>query len=202
MRDLLLLSGGVDSACLAAWHRPTAAVVIDYGQLSAKGEHAAAHAIGESLGIDVFDLAIDCRSIGGGLLADGKPLSDAPSPEWWPFRNQLIVTLAASFAIRRGFETVVVGTVASDGERHVDGTKYFYESLDQLVASQERGVRVVTPAIGMSTDQLLAAAGIGDDLLILTHSCHVADVACGTCPGCEKRWHVLARAGRLQPRQM
>lgn len=201
MRELLLFSGGVDSTCLAAWRRPAAAVVVDYGQLAAQGERAAAHAIGDSLGVDVFDLVVDCRSIGGGLLADGEPLPDAPSPEWWPFRNQLIVTIAASHAIHTGFETIVVGTVASDGERHVDGAQPFYEDLDRLIAMQEGGLRVVTPAIGMSSDELLAIADIGDDVLILTHSCHVSNIACGTCPGCEKRQNLLARTGRLQPCQ-
>jgi 7-cyano-7-deazaguanine synthase len=186
---------------LAAWQRPAGAVVVDYGQLPAQGERTAAHALGDALGLDVFDVAVDCRSIGGGLLADGEPMSDGPSPEWWPFRNQLIVTVAASFAIRRGFDTIVVGTVASDGERHVDGTQRFYENLDRLVAMQEGGLRVATPAIGMSSDELLATADICDKLLIRTHSCHVSNIACGTCPGCEKRQNVLARAGRLQPRQ-
>lgn len=200
MRELLLFSGGVDSTCLAAWRRPAAALVVDYGQMPAQGERIAAHAIGDALSLDLFDIAVDCRSIGGGLLADGEPLSDSPSPEWWPFRNQLIVTIAASLAIRQGFDTIVVGTVASDAERHVDGTPQFYEDLDRLVAMQEGGLRVTTPAIAMTTDELLAAADIGDSLLIQTHSCHVADIACGTCPGCEKRQNVLARAGRLQAR--
>lgn len=197
MRDLLLLSGGLDSTCLAARDRPTAALAINYGQRPATAELAAAAIVAEWVGIPLLTLEIDCAAIGAGLLADGQVPAGAPSPEWWPFRNQLIVTLAAAIAVKHGFDSVIVATVSTDAERHIDGSTDFYEVLDRLVAMQEGKVSVVTPVIGTTSDDLLAAVDVPDDILIATHSCHVSDIACGSCPGCLKRQAVLHRAGRL-----
>lgn len=202
MSDLLLLSGGVDSAALAAWKRPSRCVFIDYGQRPADGERRAARQVAAALDRPLDELNIDCSVVGSGLLAgetrDSKAMIDQPSPEWWPFRNQLLVTLAAAHAVLIGAARVIVGTVASDGHRHVDGTADFYRRLDELVAMQEGKVRVSAPAVDLEPVQLLERSGITDSVLGWTHSCHVGDIACGTCPGCLKRRELLAAAGRLQ----
>ena len=41
-RTWIALSGGMDSICLAWWKRPESAITIDYGQLAASAEIAAA----------------------------------------------------------------------------------------------------------------------------------------------------------------
>jgi 7-cyano-7-deazaguanine synthase len=199
MRDLLLLSGGLDSSCLAIRDRPAAAIVIDYGQRPAAAEAAAAAAVAAATGIPLLQLRADCSAAGAGLLADDELVTSSPSPEWWPFRNQLVVTLAASVAVQHGYDTVSVATVSTDRERHADGAPAFYAALDQLTAMQEGSIRVRAPAIDMTSDELLASVDIVDDLLIATHSCHVANVACGWCPGCVKRSAVLRRADRFTP---
>lgn len=195
--ELLLLSGGLESAALAAWRRPPLTLTVDYGQRPAAGELAAAAAVCRELGLDHHVLRIDCGELGAGLLAAQEPVADAPSPEWWPYRNQLLVTLAAGWGLSRGVTSITVGSVAGDGQRHVDGTAAFYSALDALVAMQERGLHVEVPAIEMTSDELIECSGVGDEVLGWTHSCHRADLACGACPGCAKRRDVLSRLGRL-----
>jgi 7-cyano-7-deazaguanine synthase len=199
MTQLLLLSGGLDSTCLGVLERPAAALVIDYGQIPAAAEFRAADYVANKYGIRLIKLVVDCSGIGQGLLADGLSAPGAPSPEWWPFRNQLLATLAASVAIKEGLGEVAVATVASDGERHVDGTAEFYFALAELIAMQEGGIRLCTPCIDRSTQELFASVDLPDDVLVMSHSCHVASLACGWCPGCLKRQEVLRDAGRLQP---
>jgi 7-cyano-7-deazaguanine synthase len=194
--ELLLLSGGLDSSALAAWRRPELALTIDYGQTPATGEARAAAAVCRALGLAHHVLCNDCGQVGSGLLASSDPPANAPSEEWWPYRNQLLVTLAASWGIRFDVTTITVGSVISDGQRHADGSRTFYEHLDALVAMQERAVRVVAPASQMTSEELITASGISEAVLGWTHSCHTSNLSCGMCPGCTKRREVLERLER------
>ncbi|WP_460847479.1 7-cyano-7-deazaguanine synthase [Phytohabitans suffuscus] len=196
--SVLLLSGGLDSTALAALERPTLCLVIDYGQRPAIAEARASEAVTNALGLPLQHLRLDLGDTGGGLLRDDTPLPDAPSPEWWPFRNQILVTAAASVAVRNSLHTVIVGTVLDDRDRHADGSPAFYEALDRLFALQEGAVRVVTPAINETTTALVDRSGLGEDILAWTVSCHRASLPCGQCPGCWKRARVLSSLGLLQ----
>lgn len=197
-RGLLLLSGGLDSTTLAAIHRPARALYIDYGQRPAAAEARAATKVAQLLGIPLTTLKLDLRPIGGGLLHGEAPLPHAPSPEWWPYRNQLLVTAAAAVALRARLDHVLIGTVAGDGDRHADGTAAFYTALDQLLRLQEGGIGVVAPAVKQTTEELIKASRLGSEVLGWTVSCHRSDLPCGSCPGCWKRARVLREAG-VQP---
>lgn len=194
---VLLLSGGLDSTALAHLLRPALCVVFDYGQRCGRAEKRAATAVCRALDLPLLSVRIDLTEIGAGLLLDEQPVEAAPSPEWWPFRNQLLVTAAASIALRENLNRVIIGSVATDGSRHVDGTAAFYGLLDRLISMQEGAVRVIAPALHLSTAQLLAESGLGEDILGWTVSCHRADYPCGACPGCHKRSEVLAEIGIL-----
>jgi 7-cyano-7-deazaguanine synthase len=170
--------------------RPERTLTIDYGQVSAEGEIRAAAAIAAELGLAHDVLVCDCSSVGSGLLAAKEPDPAAPVVEWWPYRNQLLLTLAASWALPRDIEELIVGSVRGDGA-HVDGSLEFYESADRLIALQEGGLRVVVPGITKSSHELLREAEVPSGLLGFTHSCHRAAFACGLCPGCIKRSEVL-----------
>jgi 7-cyano-7-deazaguanine synthase len=194
--QLLLLSGGLESSAVAAWLRPQLALTIDYGQLPAEGEIWAASRVCVELGLEHHSLRIDCSQIGSGLLSGSKTDELAPVPEWWPYRNQLLVTLAGGWGIGRGISEILVGSISGDNS-HIDGTAPFYEALDHAMALQEGSIHVRAPAIEMSSAELIAASGISDEVLGWTHSCHSASVACGSCPGCSKRRSVLESLGRL-----
>lgn len=203
-RPLLLLSGGQDSAALASWYRPAACLTVNYGQRPFRGELRASQAIAAALSLAAFTVECDLSAIGSGLLARDAPKFDgcgpvaSPTPEWWPYRNQLLATIAAAWALTRRYDVVVLGSVAGDAERHLDGSCGFYDALDTVTAMQEGGVRVVAPALDLTSSELVEASGISDSVLAYAHSCHVADYACGYCPGCVKQEAVLRDLGRLQ----
>ncbi|QNE38583.1 7-cyano-7-deazaguanine synthase [Hymenobacter sp. NBH84] len=185
MKSALLLSGGMDSIALAYWKRPAIAITIDYGQLPAKGEIRAATAVAEALGIKHEILRVDCKSLGAGDLTGGVQLDAAPSPEWWPYRNQLLLTMAAMRVIHYDVQELMIGTVASD-ETHRDGQAPFIELIDHLMAFQERGMHVTAPALNLSCVELVKKSGISRPLLCHAHSCHKSDIMCGECRGCIK----------------
>ncbi len=193
MKRALLLSGGMDSLAVAWWLRPEVGITLDYGQLAAEAEIAASSAICNLLQIEHHVISIDCRSVGSGDMAGGQADAHAPASDWWPYRNQMLVTLASMKAISLGVKTLYLGTVKSDGS-HRDGTPEFVEAISQLMVIQEGEMTVEAPAIGLSTAELVRVAGVPSSVLAWAHSCHKSNVACGNCRGCNKYfevWHEL-----------
>lgn len=190
MKAGLLLSGGMDSLCIAWWKRPDVAITIDYGQLSAEAEIAASGVICKRLDIEHHVIRVDCRALGSGDMAGEQPDPHAPASDWWPYRNQLLVTLAAKRAIALDVTHMWLGTVQSDGS-HRDGTREFIDALSKLLSLQEGGIVVDAPAIHLSTVELVRLSGVTQGQLAWAHSCHKSNVACGKCRGCNKYFDVL-----------
>ncbi|MFO0851840.1 MAG: 7-cyano-7-deazaguanine synthase [Gemmataceae bacterium] len=188
MSAAVLLSGGMDSTAVAYWLRPDYTITVDYGQAAAAGELRAATAITDALGVRHEIIRVDCRTIGAGVMAPEGPgvLPFNVTPEWWPFRNQLVVTLAAARAIRFGVTSLAIGTVRSDA-RFADGTPGFVSRLDSLLSHQEGGIRLAAPALEMSTVELVRASGVLAEMLGWSLSCHRSENPCGRCNGCRKR---------------
>lgn len=123
-------------------------------------------------------------------MAGLSPLRDAPVSEWWPYRNQLLATLAGMKAIAIGATEIMLGSVATDAS-HIDGTLRFYDALNTLMAMQEGALTVSAPALGMTTSELVRTSGIDRGLLSWAHSCHTSILACGNCRGCYKHQQVM-----------
>ena len=185
----LLLSGGMDSIAVAFWQRPEIAITIDYGQRAAEAEIAAASQVAKEIGMQHEVITIDCRAIGSGDMAGNDALGVAPVPEWWPFRNQLLVTFAAARGIVLGVTEVMTGSVSSDGT-HADGRPEFYDAMDRVTAVQEGGIRISAPALTMTTAELVLHSGVPREILAWAHSCHTGNLACGQCRGCVKHYQV------------
>ena len=191
----LLLSGGMDSIAIAWWKRPQWAVTIDYGQKVAAAERLAAAQVCKELGIQHETLTVDCGELGSGDLAHADASAHATTSDWWPYRNQLLITLAGMRAISREVEMLYIGTVKCDGASHRDGALEFVTRVDGLMAYQEGGLRVTAPAIEQTTVELVRMAAVPAGLLAWAHSCHKADIACGNCRGCNKYLATFAELG-------
>jgi 7-cyano-7-deazaguanine synthase len=190
----LLLSGGMDSVAITYWKKPDVAFTVEYGQLSAEGEIRAAQKVSELLGIRHVLIRNDCAALGSGDLAGTSPNTFAPASDWWPYRNQLLLTLVAMKAISLGVTDLMIGTVKSD-TTHIDGRPEFVEAIDRLLAIQEGGLRVTAPAIALSSAELIRTSQIPIELLAWAHSCHRAEFACGDCRGCNKHRETIQELG-------
>lgn len=191
----LLLSGGMDSISIAWWKRPHWAVTIDYGQTAADAERLAATQVCLELGIEHEVISVDCSALGSGDMIQAAPDPCATTSDWWPYRNQLLVTLACMRAISRKVQILYIGTVKSDGECHRDGTPEFIARMDGLMAFQEGELRVVAPAIEHTAAELVRISGVPARLLAWAHSCHKANIACGNCRGCNKYLATFSELG-------
>lgn len=190
MNKAILLSGGMDSISLAYWKRPAIAITIDYGQLPAHTEIRVSKIIADALNMEHHVIKIDCSNLGSGDLLNQQSLDISPSPEWWPYRNQLLVTFALMRGIKLNVEEIMVASVKSDGF-HKDGTMQFYELIDDLSAYQEGHISITAPCIELSTAELISLSGVPKELLFWAHSCHKSNIACGNCRGCNKYSQVM-----------
>lgn len=195
-KKAILLSGGMDSIALAYWMHPEVAITLDYGQRSAEAEITAASQVANILSMEHHVLRIDCSSLGSGDLVGTTPIGNAPVSEWWPYRNQMLVTLALMKAIQLDVCELMVGSVKTDAQ-HTDGTAAFYEQLSKLVLMQEGSIKVTAPAIEMTTVELVKRSGIPENILMYAHSCHTSNNPCGRCHGCTKYMYVKEQLGIL-----
>lgn len=193
-KEGILLSGGIDSMALAYWKRPQLAFTIDYGQVCAEAEIRAAAKVASELGIKHHIIEVDCSQLGSGSLCGGKPIDDAPVEEWWPYRNQLLVTLACMKGISLGLGKLYVGSIGTDGI-HKDGTPEFYRMMNDLMEYQEGGIKIEMPASEMDTFQLVETSGMPKEAMLWSHSCHISNTPCMKCSGCMKNYAVRLKFG-------
>jgi 7-cyano-7-deazaguanine synthase len=190
----LLLSGGMDSIAIAYWLRPAVAITVDYGQRPAAAEIRAAQAVAGDLGLQHYIVRADLSALGSGDMAGSVPLGMAPVPEWWPFRNQALITLAAMKSVAIGVERLLIGTLKIDGQ-HADGRSAFIKAMDVVMRLQEGNISLEAPAIDLTAVELVRRSGVPMDILAWAHSCHVAEYACGMCRGCRKHYETLQAFG-------
>ena len=194
MKTCLLLSGGMDSLAIAWWKRPDMAITLDYGQLAAKAEIDASKAICQQLNIMHQVIEIDCRRLGSGDMAGLEQDAMAPESDWWPYRNQALVTLSAMRAISLGVTNLWLGTVKSDSF-HKDGSPEFISAISNLLSLQEGNMIVEAPAIELTTAELVRESAVPASIIAWAHSCHKANTPCGNCRGCNKYMEVFQEVG-------
>ncbi|WP_395021955.1 7-cyano-7-deazaguanine synthase [Dongia sp.] len=199
--NVLLLSGGLDSSALAVGIRPALCLTIDYGQRAAAGEIAASEALCKELELQHRLIRVDLSHLGSGDMATrSASASTSSASEFWPFRNQMLITLAGMFLLPEGIDEIIIGSVAKD--RHADGRGPFLRAIDRLMRLQEGNIRVSAPAARISTVDLLKNVNFPRELAGITFSCHVHKYACGSCNGCRKHRTVIedvyGESGRLR----
>ncbi len=194
-KTAILLSGGMDSIAIAYWKKPDYAITVDYGQNCAQAEIQASNVVAQRLNMEHLIIHADCASLGSGTLSVNKQLNDAPSEEWWPYRNQLLVTLACMEAIKHDIGIIYVGSIKQDGERHKDGTKEFYSLISALTEYQEGGIRIEMPAAEMDTVDIIKRFKVPLGLILQSHSCHCSNTPCLKCSGCYKNYKIRLELG-------
>ncbi len=190
----ILLSGGLDSMAIAYWKRPEIAFTLDYGQVCAEAEIKAARRVADALRMDHQIIRVNCSELGSGLLSGKEAIDGSPVEEWWPYRNQLIVTLACMKGITLGLKTLYVGSIKTDNI-HKDGSREFYDKLNSLVEYQEGNIRVEMPAGELDTYELVEISGMPKEAMLWSHSCHTSNTPCMKCSGCLKNYAVRLRYG-------
>lgn len=203
-RAVILLSGGMDSAVVAAMAIEKGFLVhalsVAYGQRH-QSELAAADRVCAMLGVTEHKLVnVDLRSIGGSALT-----ADIDVPEsggtgvpvtYVPARNTIMLSVALGWAEVLGSNDIFCGVNAVDYSGYPDCRPAFIESFQNLAnlatcaGVDGGGMTVHAPLMNLSkADIAREGQRLGVDFA-KTVSCYQADLdglACGHCDACHLR---------------
>jgi 7-cyano-7-deazaguanine synthase len=214
---IVLVSGGLDSclsAAMAAQKYELAFLHISYGQKTEKRELQAFHDIADFYKVNKR-LVVDMNffsHIGGSSLTDEKlevskaNLNNKQIPSSYvPFRNANILSVATSWAEVIGAEKLIIGAVEEDSSGYPDCRDYFFKLFNKVIAAgtkPESSIKIVTPLIHMSKEQIVKEALKYKAPIHLTWSCYQSEtIACGICDSCALRLRGFQKAGSKDPIQ-
>lgn len=204
---LLILSGGMDSTTLLydQQARIALAVTFDYGSNHGAREIACARRSCERLGIPwlCIPLAFMGQYFNSALLSgadaipDGTYAPDNLSATIVPFRNGIMLSVAAGLAESRGFAHVMMANHAGDHIIYPDCRPEFVAAMDAAIRAGSGGkVSLLAPYTSLTKNEIACrGARLGVDYS-LTYSCYKGgERHCGVCATCRERAEALAAAG-------
>lgn len=212
MKDsLIVLSGGMDSVTLLHDRKDeiALAVTFDYGSNHAGREIEMAALNCRELGIehiiiplsfmrDYFksSLLSGAEAIPEGHYADENMLSTVV-----PFRNGIMLSIAAGLAESRGLSRVMIANHSGDHAIYPDCRAQFIEAMSEAIRlGTYAGLEISAPYTHISkTDIAIIGKRLGVDYA-RTYSCYKGgEKHCGKCGTCIERREALRDAGLDDP---
>jgi 7-cyano-7-deazaguanine synthase len=204
MKGLLIYSGGLDSTTLLYEYKDSIdlAVTFDYGSKHNAKEIACAKENCQRLGIK--HLIIPLGFIGqyfksdllqsGGEIPEGSYADENMKSTVVPFRNGIMLAVAAGLAESYGLDTVLLANHSGDHAIYPDCRPEFIDAFSAAVkAGTYEGIQVVSPYCNITKrDIALRGKALGLDYS-LTYSCYKGgEKHCGKCGTCVERKEALA----------
>ena len=213
MAHYILLSGGLDSATLAAWVAElhpvstVTAVTFLYGQKHAV-ELDAAREIARHYRLR--HRVVELPPIQGSALTDpDRPLPEGRdlktvtgvAPSYVPARNLLFLAAMASMADAGGPADLWLGVHRDDHTGYPDTRPEFVAAADEAVRlGTQHELRVRAPFVMWRKAEVIRWGLAHDVPFELTHSCYQGvHPACGVCDTCQARLEAFADAGVTDP---
>lgn len=214
-KAVVLISGGMDSCLTAAYayekYEP-AFLHVNYGQKTQRRELKAFNDIAKYYGVKqklVVDIS-HLKQIGGSSLTDkhisvsraNLKTNKIPS-SYVPFRNANILAIAVSWAEIIGAKAIFIGAVEEDSSGYPDCRKSFFRAYEKMISLGTKpgsGIKIKTPIINFSKQQIVEKSFQKKAPIHLTWSCYKSEIkACGECDSCALRLRGFARAGKKDP---
>jgi 7-cyano-7-deazaguanine synthase len=204
MKGLILLSGGMDSAVMLAAYKQEIqrAIIFNYGSKHATREMEAAKKLALAHGIsyhvlDIVNVGLYLKSsliVGSqSEVPDGHYHADNMKSTVVPFRNGIMLSIAAGYAASEGFEKVFIAVHAGDHHIYPDCRPDFIKNMAHSIwLGTDRSVALNAPFINMTKRDI---ALVGRELGVKfedTYSCYKGWAShCGTCGTCIERKEAL-----------
>ena len=213
MQVVVLCSGGMDSVTALHWahrHHEIAAVLsFNYGakhnhrEIPFAAEHA--HALGVSHQVIALDFVnrffASTLLQSGGKIPDGHYEAATMKQTVVPFRNGILLAIAAGFAESRGAEGLVIAAHGGDHAIYPDCREDFMRAMGEAMSQGTyTGMVLLRPFIGLNKAQIAAeGARLGLDYA-RTWSCYKGgEIHCGRCGTCVERREAFLVAGLPDP---
>lgn len=204
---LIVLSGGMDSTTMLYEFRAriALAVTFDYGSIHNAREIACAVSNCEALGIShlVIPLEFMGKYFESSLLsgADAIPSGHYDDENMRstvvPFRNGIMLAVAAGLAESRGLSTIMLANHAGDHAIYPDCRPGFVDAMGKAIAEGTyEHLTLFCPYTNLTkSDIVKRGVELGVDYRN-TYSCYRGgERHCGTCGTCTERHEALADAG-------
>ncbi len=203
MASLLIYSGGLDSTTLLYEYRDSIALAVtfDYGSKHNAREIACAVENCRQLGIE--HLIIPLGFIGqyfksdlllsGGEIPEGSYADDNMKSTVVPFRNGIMLAVAAGLAESRDLDAILLANHSGDHDIYPDCRPEFIDAFaDAVKAGTYNGVKVLSPYCNITKrDIALRGKALGIDYS-KTYSCYKGgEKHCGKCGTCTERKEAL-----------
>lgn len=208
MKDtLLVLSGGLDSTTLLYDYADSIALAVtfQYGSNHNKREAAFAKYHCDKLGIEhiEIDLAFMGKYFKSSLLDGAEAIPEGNYDEdnmkstVVPFRNGIMLSVAAGLAESRGLKNVMMANHSGDHAIYPDCRPEFVKAMTAAIeAGTYEGVKLVAPYTNITKADIVSrGAKLGIDYS-KTYSCYKgSEHHCGVCGTCRERKEAFALAG-------
>ena len=208
MKDsLIIVSGGMDSITMLHEYasRIALAVTFDYGSNHAAKEIPFARLHCERLGIEhiVIPLAFmhdyfkSSLLQGGDAIPEGHYADENMKSTVVPFRNGIMLAIAAGLAESRGLNYIMIANHAGDHAIYPDCRATFIDAMNEATAyGTYNGVRIFAPYTDITKGEIaVRGKNLGIDYRE-TWSCYKGgEKHCGKCGTCVERKEALSFAG-------
>lgn len=213
MNVCVLLSGGMDSVTALheahRAHQVTHALSFDYGSKHAARELACAAAQCALLGVPHRIIALPFIQetfasnllSGGGEIPDGHYAEDSMKQTVVPFRNGILLAIAAGFAESTGASGLVIAAHSGDHAIYPDCRPGFMRAMSEAIAEGTYAqLEIIAPFLKISKAEILQRGlALGIDYT-QTYSCYKGGPRhCGRCGTCVERREAFLLAGALDP---
>lgn len=210
---VILLSGGMDSGVLLAWARSRYerihGLYFDYGSKHASREHPMAEKLAQLYGASLKKVGLPFMNelFSSSLLASGQDIPDGPyasgniASTVVPFRNGIMLSVAAGYAENVGLSSVLIASHGGDHPIYPDCSLSFTEAMSK--AAREGTFNRVTIEAPFASFDKRRIASLGRELKFdfrMTYSCYKGlALHCGTCATCLERKDALGFKQGLDP---
>lgn len=208
---LIVLSGGMDSVTLLYEYQDSLALAVsfDYGSKHNARELPYARFHCERLGIEHLTIPLSFigqyfRSAlleGGGAIPKGSYDEENMAATVVPFRNGIMLSIAAGLAESRGLTKVYLANHFGDHAIYPDCRASFIRPMHEaILQGTSNAVEVTAPYTDISKGDIARHGKLLSINYAETWSCYEGgDLQCGSCATCIERREAMQEAGIEDP---
>jgi 7-cyano-7-deazaguanine synthase len=216
----VLFSGGLDSTTALYWARrrydEVYALTFDYGQRH-RVEIRSARWTARRLRIPLAVLRIDLRQVGGSALTDPaiavprharvpRLRRAGPPATYVPFRNGILLAVAAAWAEARGITELVCGFNIIDSPEYPDTRPAFVRAMERAVNAGTKSaaggppIKIRAPFLeARKSDIIRIGLTLGADYSRSITCYSGQETPCGSCSSCLLRARAFQEVGLADP---
>lgn len=212
MKDkLLIYSGGIDSTSMLYEYATEIAVAINfyYGSNHNERERLCARENCRRLGIELIeiDLGFMKRHFASSLLegADAVPCGDYEEDNMKstvvPFRNGIMLSIAAGIAETRGLSKVMIANHSGDHSIYPDCRPEFISAMSKAIGEGTyEDVSIFAPYTSLTKSRIIERGHNAGADFSMTYSCYQGkENHCGRCGTCRERKQAFIEANIPDP---